>query len=73
MLKLRCPIDTRNLYNNGISSAERVANGWVIVIGGPVAPYAPFISLKGTHNMVPNPWVEQAVSTWKHEIESQRR
>lgn len=64
MLIYAAPEDTGNLKHNAILAAQPIANGWIIEVGGPNAPYAPFIKLKGTHNKVLNPWVENVLNEW---------
>lgn len=64
MLIYAAPEDTGNLKHNAILAAQPIANGWIIEVGGPNAPYAPYIMLKGTHNKVLNPWVENVLNEW---------
>lgn len=64
MLIINAPEDTGNLKHNAILAAQPISNGWIVEIGGPNAPYAPFIKLKGTHNQILNPWIEDTLNEW---------
>jgi hypothetical protein len=69
MLRNDAPRDTGNLALHGISSFQvgfqkNDNQKWVIVIGGPNAPYAPFVKKKGTHNQELNLWYMETIDKW---------